>query len=58
MSSKSIAVSAVIIVTIVTFMTLLEEAYLTFHNINPVAIIAALTVVVIGLAWFKKTTNR
>ncbi len=58
MSSKNIAVSAVIITSIITFSALLEEAYIMFHSINPVAIIAALTVVVIGLAWFKKTINR
>ena len=58
MISKNLAVSAIIIGSIITFSALLEEAYITFHNINPVAIIAALTVIVIGLAWFKKTTNR
>jgi len=58
MISKNLAVSAIIIGSVITFSALFEEAYITFHNINPVAIIAALTVIVIGLAWFKKTTNR
>jgi hypothetical protein len=58
LSSKNIAVSAAITAAIITFVILLEIAYITFQNINPVAIIAALIVVAIGIAWFKKTTLK
>ena len=57
MSSKNIAISAVIIVSIITFVTLLGEAYMTFQVLNPIAIIAAITVALIRIAWFKKTNS-
>jgi hypothetical protein len=57
-SSKNIAISAVIILSIIIFITLLGETYMTLQAINPIAIIAAITVAVIGIAWFKKTTVR
>ncbi len=55
MSSKHIAISAVIIVSIVTFLALLEETYVVLQAINPIAVAAAITVALIGIAWFKKT---
>jgi hypothetical protein len=56
-SSKNIAISAVILFSIITFITLLGETYMALQSINPVAIIAAITVAFIGIIWFKKTTN-
>ena len=55
MSNKNVVISAVIIVSIIAFITLLEETFMTLQAINPIAIIAALTVAVIGIAWFRKT---
>jgi len=54
-SNKNVVISAVIIVSIIAFITLLEETFMTLQAINPIAIIAALTVAVIGIAWFRKT---
>ncbi len=57
MSTKKIAISAVILVSIITFVTLLAETYMRLQVINPVAVIAAITVAIIGIAWFKKTNG-
>jgi hypothetical protein len=57
LSIKNITISAVIIVSIVTFITLLWETYTTLQGINPIAVAAAVTVAVIGIAWFKKTST-
>ena len=57
MSNKNIAISAVILFSIATFVTLLAEAYMTLQGINPVAVIAAITVALIGIVWFKKTAK-
>jgi uncharacterized membrane protein len=56
-SSKNIAISAAVIVSIITFITLFGETYMTLQAINPIAIIAAVTVAVIGIAWFRKTVR-
>ena len=57
MSHKTIAVSTVIIVSIVTLAALLAESYAVLQSINPVAVLAAATVVVIGLVWFRKASR-
>ncbi|HUJ84309.1 MAG TPA: hypothetical protein VLV84_01740 [Candidatus Acidoferrales bacterium] len=57
MSHKTIAVSTVIIVSIVTLAALLAESYAALQSINPVAVLAAATVVVIGLVWFRKASK-
>jgi len=57
MSHKTIAVSTVIIVSIVTLAALLAESYAVLQSINPVAVLAAATVVVIGLVWFRKASK-
>ena len=58
MSNKNIVISAVIIVSIITFITLLGETFMTLQGFNPVAVAAAMTVAVIGIVWFKKATIR
>lgn len=58
LSSKNIAIGAVIIVSIITFITLLGEMYVTLQAVNPIAVIAAITVAIIGIAWLRKTTVR
>lgn len=57
MSNKAIAVGTVIAVSFITVAALLAETYVTAPSINPVAVAAALTVVVIGIAWFKKASK-
>ncbi|MGA2523125.1 MAG: hypothetical protein ABSF65_03115 [Candidatus Bathyarchaeia archaeon] len=57
MSHKTIAVSTVIIVSIVTLAALLAESYAVLQSINPVAVLAAAAVVVIGLVWFRKASK-
>jgi hypothetical protein len=57
-SNKTIAISTVIIaISLATLIALFAETYATLQNINPVAAIAAATVVLIGLVWFKKTAK-
>ncbi|MGA2385848.1 MAG: hypothetical protein ABSG33_04885 [Candidatus Bathyarchaeia archaeon] len=56
-SNKTIAVGTVIAVSLITVAALLAETYITAPGINPVAAAAALTVIVIGIAWFKKTSK-
>jgi hypothetical protein len=57
LSNKNIAISAVILVSIITLVSLLAETYLALQGINPVAVIAATTVAAIGIVWFKKTAK-
>ena len=57
MSHKTIAVSTIIIVSLVTLAALFAESYAVLQSINPVAVLAAATVVVIGLVWFKKASK-
>jgi hypothetical protein len=55
LSNKNIAVGATILVSMIAFITLLTETYMTFRGFDPVAIAAAIIVAVIGLVWFRKT---
>ena len=58
MSHKNFAVgTAIILVSLVAFSVLAAETYTALQSINPIAVIAAATVVVIGLAWFKKANK-
>jgi hypothetical protein len=57
LSGKNFTISAVIIVSIITFLTLLGETYVTLQAINPIAVAAAITVAIIGIAWFRKTNS-
>ncbi len=57
MSSKSFAIGAVIVLSIVSCITLLAETYMALQAVNPVAILAAVTVALVGIAWLKKTNS-
>ena len=59
MSHKTIAAlsTAIIVVTVLTFTALSAEAYTALQSINPAAVLAAATVVIVGLAWFRKATK-
>ena len=57
MSNRNIAIGTAIILFSTITITLISETYLALQGINPLAAIAALTVAIIGVAWFKKTAN-
>jgi hypothetical protein len=57
LNCKYITISAVIIVSIITFITLVGETYITLQGINPIALLAAIAVAAIGITWFKKANN-
>jgi hypothetical protein len=57
LSHKIIAVSTVIVVSLVTLGALFAEGYAVLQSINPVAVLAAAAVAVVGLAWFKKASK-
>jgi hypothetical protein len=57
-SNRTIAVStAIIVISLVTLTALLSETYTTLQSINPIAVMAAAVVVVVGLVWFKKASK-
>ena len=58
-SHKTIAAlsTAIIVVSLLTLTALSAETYAALQRINPVAAIAALVVVVVGIAWFRKATK-
>jgi hypothetical protein len=57
LNSKYITIGAVIIVSIITFITLLGDTYIILQGINPIALLGAIAVAVIGITWFKKANN-
>lgn len=57
MSSKGIAVgTAVILLTIVSCIAVYSVTT-ALQYINPVAVIGAIVVLVVGMAWFKKSIS-
>lgn len=57
MSREKLAVALVVIcATLIAVATLYALITIVFAEINPVAAIAAISVAVAGLAWFKKTS--
>ena len=58
MSNKNIAIGTVVIlVSLITCLALFTATYATLQAINPTAAIAAITVAVIGIAWFKRSAK-
>ena len=58
MSHKNLAIgTAVILVSFITLMAFLTTSHAALQAINPIAALTAVTVAVIGIAWFKKTSN-
>ncbi len=56
MSHKNLAIGTVaILVFSITLTALLTTSYSAIETINPIAALTALTVAIIGIAWFKKT---
>ncbi len=57
MSYRKIAIGGAIVVLLVTFAVLLTQTYTSFQGFNALGAIAAITVVIVGVAWFKKTAK-
>jgi hypothetical protein len=56
MSHKNLAIrTAAILVFVITLTALLTTSYSAIETINPIAALTAITVAIIGIAWFKKT---
>jgi len=56
-SHKVIALSTAIIVILFVSIVTLIQTFTALQNVNPVAVTAAVAVVVIGLVWFKKANK-
>jgi hypothetical protein len=54
MSHKNLAIGTAAIL-VFSIMALLTTSYSAIENINPIAALTAITVAIIGIAWFKKT---
>jgi hypothetical protein len=58
LSRKKLAVgAAVILVFSITVMAFLTTSYTALQAINPIAALTAITVAILGFAWFKKISN-
>jgi hypothetical protein len=57
MGNKNIAIGTVLVLVSIVTIALVAETFLTLQGINPIAALAAVTVAVIGIAWFKKTVK-
>jgi hypothetical protein len=56
MSHKNLAIgTAAILVFSITLTAVLTISYSAIETINPIAALIAITVAIIGIAWFKKT---
>jgi lipopolysaccharide export LptBFGC system permease protein LptF len=58
LSRKNLAIgTAVILVSFITVMGFLTTSHAALQAINPIAALTAVTVAIVGIAWFKKTSN-
>jgi hypothetical protein len=58
LSHKNLAIgTAVILVSFITLMAFLTTSYSAIETINPIGALTAITVAIIGIAWFKKASN-
>jgi hypothetical protein len=58
MSHKNFAIgTAVILFSLVSLMVFLSTSIIGLQAINPIAALTAITVAIIGIAWFKKTSS-
>jgi hypothetical protein len=55
---KNLAIgTTVILVFSITLMTFLTTSYTALRAINPTAALTAITMAIVGIAWFNKTSN-
>jgi hypothetical protein len=57
MSNKKFAISTAIVLFLIVSVGFSAQIILAHEGINPVGAITAVTVAVIGIAWFKKTVK-
>ena len=57
-SNKALAVNTAIIILLITLAAILTETYTSVQVVNPVAALAAVTVALVGVVWFKKTSKK
>jgi len=58
MNRRNLAVGAsLIMLSAAATLTVFESANTVLQSINPIAAFAAVTVAIIGIVWFKKTSN-
>ncbi|MCW3995749.1 MAG: hypothetical protein NWE98_06335 [Candidatus Bathyarchaeota archaeon] len=58
MYKKTIAIGAILVLfSLVTCLAVFTAAYSAIQSINPAATVAALTVALIGILWFKKISK-
>ncbi len=57
-SNKALAVNTAIIILLIALAAILTETYTAVQVVNPVAALAAVTVALIGVVWFKKTSKK
>ena len=57
MSNKNIAIGTAAVLILIIAITIASKTNTTIQSINPLAAITAITVAIIGLAWFKKTAK-
>jgi hypothetical protein len=57
MSNKNLAIGTLIVLVAIITAGLLAETVLTLQGINPIGVLAAAVIAVIGVAWLKKTAK-
>jgi hypothetical protein len=58
LSRRNIAIKGTaVLFSLVSSLVIFKATYTTLQSINPAAAVAAVTVALIGIVWFKKTNN-
>ena len=57
MSNKNLAIGTLIILVAIITAGLLAETFLTLQGINPIGVLAAAVIAVVGVVWLKKTAK-
>jgi hypothetical protein len=58
LSSKNLAIGTIVLLfSLIAFLSFFSSTYEKMQSLNPIAVIGALTVAVIGIIWFKKTAK-
>jgi hypothetical protein len=58
LSRRSIVIGTILVLfSFVSSLAVFTSTYTALQSINPAAAVAAITVAIIGIAWFKKTIN-
>jgi uncharacterized membrane protein len=58
MSRRNVAIGGLVVVfSVITGCLIFAATYSALQSVNPAAALAAVTVALIGFAWFKKSNN-